>query len=305
VSPPEVVVLAGGTGGAKLARGMTEALAPERVVVVANTGDDIEIYGAHVSPDPDLVCFWLAGEIDARGWGLEGDTFAVMDALRALGADVWFQLGDRDLAWCLQRARLLAEGLSPTTALGRLAAAIGVRARVLPMSDQPVRTWVRTPAGWHGFQDFMIRERAAGPVEGLEFRGAERAHPSGDVLEAIAAAKAIVIGPSNPLASIAPILALPGMREAITRAPAPVLAVSPIVGGEVLKGPTEAFMAFAALECSADGVADFYGALLDGIVADENVARLPTLQIDTRMDDPAARAGVARQTLEFAAALAA
>jgi LPPG:FO 2-phospho-L-lactate transferase len=305
VSPPEVVVLAGGTGGAKLARGMTEALAPERVVVVANTGDDIEIYGAHVSPDPDLVCFWLAGVIDARGWGLEGDTFAVMDALRALGADVWFQLGDRDLAWCLQRARLLAEGLSPTAALVHLAQAIGVRARVLPMSDQPVRTWVRTPTGWHGFQEFMIRQRAAGPVEGLEFRGAERAHPSEQVLEAIAAAKAIVIGPSNPLASIAPILALPGMREAIVRAPAPVLAVSPIVGGEVLKGPTEAFMAFAALECSADGVADFYGALLDGIVADENVARLPTLQIDTRMDGPDERAGVARQTLDFAAALAA
>jgi LPPG:FO 2-phospho-L-lactate transferase len=151
----------------------------------------------------------------------------------------------------------------------------------------------------------MIREHAAGTVEGLEFRGAEQARPSEDVLGAIAAAKAIVIGPSNPLASIAPILALPGMREAIGRAPAPVLAVSPIVGGEVLKGPTEAFMAFAALECSADGVADFYGALLDGIVADENVARLPTLQIDTRMDEPAQRARVARQTLEFAAALAA
>jgi len=305
VSAPEVVVLAGGTGGAKLARGMTEALDPEGVVVVANTGDDIEIYGAQVSPDPDLVCFWLAGQIDARGWGLQGDTFAVMDALRALGAEVWFQLGDRDLAWCLQRTRLLAEGLPTAAALARLAAAIGVRARVLPMSDQPVRTWVRTPAGWHGFQEFMIRERATGPVEGLEFRGAERAYPSEEVLAAIAAAKAIVIGPSNPLASIAPILALPGMREAITRAPAPVLAVSPIVGGEVIKGPTEAFMAFAALECSADGVADFYGALLDGIVADENVARLPTLQIDTRMDEPARRAQVARQTLEFAAALAA
>jgi len=303
VSDPDVVVLAGGTGGAKLARGMAEALAPERVVVVANTGDDIEIYGAHVSPDPDLVCFWLSGLIDPRGWGLEGDTFAVMEALRALGADVWFQLGDRDMAWCMERARMLAEGLSPTAALARLGAAIGVRARVLPMSDEPVRTWVRTPTGWHGFQEFMIRERAAGPVEGLEFRGAERARPSDEVLAAIAGASAIVIGPSNPLASIGPILAVPGMREAIAAAGAPVLAVSPIVGGEVLKGPTEAFMAFAALECGADGIADFYGALLDGIVADENVGRLPTLQIDTRMDGPAERARVARQTLEFAAAL--
>jgi len=304
VSALDVVVLAGGTGGAKLARGMAEAVAPERVAVVANTGDDIEIYGAHVSPDPDLVCFWLAGRIDPRGWGLEGDTFAVMEALRALGADVWFELGDRDMAWCLERARMLAEGFSPTAALARLGAAIGVRTRVLPMSDEPVRTWVRTPTGWHGFQEFMIRERAAGPVEGLEFRGAERARPSDEVLAAIAGASAIVIGPSNPLASIGPILAVPGMREAIAAAGAPVLAVSPIVGGEVLKGPTEAFMAFAALECGADGIADFYGALLDGIVADENVGRLPTLQIDTRMDGPAERARVARQTLEFAAALA-
>src|SRR6059058_3831749 len=144
VSALDVVVLAGGTGGAKLARGMAEAVAPERVAVVANTGDDIEIYGAHVSPDPDLVCFWLAGRIDPRGWGLEGDTFAVMEALRALGADVWFNLGDRDLAWCLRRARRLAEGVTPTQALAEGAEALGVRARVLPMTDAPVRTAVLT-----------------------------------------------------------------------------------------------------------------------------------------------------------------
>jgi LPPG:FO 2-phospho-L-lactate transferase len=301
----DVVVLAGGTGGAKLARGMLDALAaPERLTVIANTGDDIEIHGAHVSPDPDLVSFWLADLIDERGWGLRDDTFAVMDGLRALGRDVWFQLGDRDLAWCLERARMLAEeGFSPTAALARLNDAIGVPARVLPMSDDAVRTWVRSPSGWHSFQEFMIRERAQGIVEGLEFRGAEDARPSEQALAALARARAIVIGPSNPLASIAPILAVPGIREALADAPAPVVAVSPVVAGKILKGPTAAFMAFAALECSADGVADFYGELLDGIVADENVARLPTLQIDTRMDDPSARAHVARQTLDFAAAL--
>ena len=141
----DVVVLAGGTGGAKLARGMTAVLDPERVAVIANTGDDIEIYGAYVSPDPDLVCFWLADQIDARGWGLRGDTFAVMDALRALGAEVWFNLGDRDLAWCMERARMLAAGVSATAALQQLKASIGVRAGVLPMSDDPVRTRVRTP----------------------------------------------------------------------------------------------------------------------------------------------------------------
>jgi LPPG:FO 2-phospho-L-lactate transferase len=301
----DVVVLAGGTGGAKLARGMLDALdTPERLTVIANTGDDIEIYGARVSPDPDLVSFWLADLIDERGWGLREDTFAVMDGLRELRHDVWFNLGDRDLAWCLERARMLAEGLSPTEALERLNEAISVRSRVLPMSDDPVRTWVRSPSGWHSFQEFMIREHAQGIVEGLKFCGAEEARLSERALAALASARAIVIGPSNPLASIAPILAVPGIREAIAGASAPVVAVSPVVGGQILKGPTAAFMAFAALECNADGIADFYGELLDGIVADENVARLPTLQIDTHMDDPSARAHVARQTLDFAEALA-
>ena len=300
----DVVVLAGGTGGAKLARGMTAVLDPEQVAVIANTGDDIEIYGAHVSPDPDLVCFWLADQIDARGWGLRGDTFAVMDALRALGAEVWFNLGDRDLAWCMERARMLAAGSSPTQALHRLRRAIGVRACVLPMSDDPVRTWVRTRAGWHSFQEFMIRQRAAGPVEGLEFRGAERAAPSEEALAAIASAGAVVIGPSNPLASIGPILAVPGLRDALARTRAPVVAVSPIVGGEVLKGPTAAFIAFAALPCSAQGVADHYGELLDGIVCDEPLASLPALQLDTRMHDAAGRARVAERVLGFAETLA-
>jgi LPPG:FO 2-phospho-L-lactate transferase len=302
----EVVVLAGGTGGAKLARGMLDVVGAERLSVIANTGDDIEIYGAYVSPDPDLVSFWLADLIDERGWGLEGDTFFVMDALRAIGSDVWFNLGDRDLAWCIERSRMKGEGLSATAAHENLAASIGLRARVLPMSEDPVRTWVRTPAGWRSFQEFMIRDRAAGPVEGLEFRGAEQARASERALAAIAGAEAIVIGPSNPLASIAPILAVPGMREALAAAAAPVVAVSPIVGGEVLKGPTEAFMAFAALDCSARGVADFYGDLLDGIVADEDAGpRVPALQTGTRMDDGAARERLARETLAFAQALGA
>jgi LPPG:FO 2-phospho-L-lactate transferase len=299
-----VVILAGGTGGAKLARGMADVIDPDRLTVIANTGDDIEIYGAHVSPDPDLISFWLADKIDQRGWGLQGDTFAVMDALRDLGVEVWFNLGDRDLAWCLERARMNSEdGLSPTAALARLNETIGVRAHVLPMSDDPVRTWIRSTSGWRSFQEFMIRQQPEGIVEGLEFRGAEQAQPSAEVLAAIDRARVIVIGPSNPLASIAPILAVAGIREALIAAHAPVVAVSPIVDGEVLKGPTAAFMAFAALESSADGVADFYGELLDGIVADENVARLPSLQTDIRMDDAAARRRLAEQVLGFAAAL--
>ena len=304
MSAPDIVVLSGGTGGAKLARGLADAAGHERLACVVNTADDIEIYGAHVSPDPDLVSFWLAGAIDERGWGLRDDTFVVMDALRALGVDVWFNLGDRDLAWCIERSRMLAEGVTLTQALTRLNDALGVRARVLPMSDDPVRTWVRTgTADWCDFQQFMIRESAAGLIEALEYRGAEQARASAEVLEAIASARAIVIGPSNPLASIGPILAVPGIREAMIDAAAPVVAVSPIVEGDVLKGPTASFMAFAALELSAAGVADFYGELLDGIVADENVAVLATLQTDTQMDDAAGRLRLAEETLSFAEAL--
>ncbi|HMD52160.1 MAG TPA: 2-phospho-L-lactate transferase [Solirubrobacteraceae bacterium] len=300
MSPGGVVVLAGGTGAAKLARGMIDVVGHERVAVIVNTADDIEIYGAHVSPDPDLVSFWLADAIDDRGWGLRGDTFAVMDGLRELGVEVWFNLGDRDLAWCLERARMLAEGLSPTAALALLNAALGVRAEVLPMTDDPVRTWVRTAAaGWCHFQQFMIRERAQGPVEGLEYRGVEHARPSERALAAIADAGAIVIGPSNPLASIGPILAVPGMTAALAAAPAAVVAVSPIVGGEVLKGPTASFLAFSGHEVSASGVARLYGGLLDGIVADEAVEGVASLRIDTRMDDPAGRARVAAETLAF------
>ncbi len=308
MSQPECAILAGGTGGAKLARGLLEVVEPERLAAIVNTGDDIEIYGAHVSPDPDLVSFWLADRIDERGWGLRGDSFAVMDALSALGSEVWFNLGDRDLAWCIERARLLAEGLTPTAALERLNASLGVRAEVLPMSDDEVRTWVRTEHGWRTFQEFMIRERAAAPIEQVEFRGAAQAAASERVLAALTGARAIVIGPSNPIASIGPILAVPGIREAIAASAAPVVAVSPIVGGEVLKGPTASFMAHARLECNASGVAELYGDLLDGIVTDEDVARpaegLAALKIDTRMSDAESRARVAAQTLDFAALLA-
>jgi LPPG:FO 2-phospho-L-lactate transferase len=306
VSSADVVVLAGGTGGAKLARGLADVVEPERLTVIANTGDDIEIYGAYVSPDPDLVSFWLADAIDERGWGLRGDTFNTMDGLRELGVDVWFNLGDRDLAWCIERARMLAEGASPTQALQRLNEALGLRARVLPMTDAEVRTWVSTAGGgWRGFQEYMIRDRAAGTIDGLEYRGAEQAHPSPEVLEAIEGAGAIVIGPSNPLASIGPILAVSGMREALHAAQAPVVAVSPIVAGEVLKGPTASFMAFASLELGAVGVSQFYGDLLDGIVSDEQCGGLPALITDTRMDDAARRRSLAEQTLDFARSLAA
>ncbi len=303
VAAGRVLVLAGGTGGAKLARGMADVAGAERLSVLVNTGDDIEIYGAHVSPDPDLVSFWLADAIDERGWGLAGDTFSVMDALRELGVDVWFNLGDRDLAWCVERARMLAEGATVTEALERLTAAIGVRSSVLPMCDEPVRTWVRTDAGWRPFQEFMIRDGAQGAVLGVEYRGAAQARPTRPVLDAIEAAEAIVIGPSNPVASIGPILAVPGMREALVASPAAVVAVSPIVGGQVLKGPTASFMTYAGLPLNARGIATFYEGVIDAIVADEDVPGLPTLHAELLMSDAATRATLAERALELARGL--
>jgi LPPG:FO 2-phospho-L-lactate transferase len=300
-----VVVLAGGTGGAKLARGMLD-VAGSDLVVVANTADDIELYGAHVSPDPDLCIFWLADRIDARGWGLDGDTFHVMEGLRELGVEVWFQLGDRDLAIGLERARRLADGERLTEALAALTGALGVAARVLPMSDDAIRTRVRACGRWWPFQEFMIRRGAQGPVEDVAFDGIGGAAPAPEALDAVTRAHAIVIGPSNPVISVRPILDVPGFADALRASPAPVVAVSPIVRGKILKGPTQPFMAWAGLDVDAGGIAAYYGDLLDGIVTDEagDGLGVPVLTTETLMGDPSARARVARETLDFALALA-
>jgi LPPG:FO 2-phospho-L-lactate transferase len=301
VSSP-VVLLAGGTGGAKLARGLLDEVGAD-LVVIANTGDDVEIHGGYVSPDPDLVLYWLADRIDERGWGIRGDTFAVMDALRELGEDVWFNLGDRDLAVCLQRAGRLAEGARLTETLDDLRVALGVEARVLPPADEPVRTHVRARGEWFGFQEFMIREGARGPVEGVEVLGASAATPTPEALGAIATASAVVIGPSNPVISIGPILAVGGIAEALHATEAPVVAVSPLVRGEVLKGPTDLFMAWAGHPLSADGIVAHYAGLIDGLVSDERATGVPTLETDVEMGDESGRRRVALETLVFAAAL--
>jgi LPPG:FO 2-phospho-L-lactate transferase len=296
-----VVVLSGGSGGAKLARGLADAC--DQLTVVANTGDDVEIYGVHVSPDPDLVTYWLADAIDERGWGLRDDSWQVMDALERAGRPHWFRLGDRDLAMCLLRTERLRSGESLTEAHRTVVDAMGVTTHVLPMSDAPVSTFVGARGRMLPFQEFMILERAEGPIESVELRGLERAAPSDPVLEAIAATDAIVIGPSNPVISIGPILALPGMREALRGAPAPVVAVSPFVGGRSLKGPTTAFCEHAGIDASAAGVAGAYAEVIDGIVADEGVEGIPALVTDTLLDTPEDRARVARELLDFAVSL--
>jgi LPPG:FO 2-phospho-L-lactate transferase len=227
-----------------------------------------------------------------------------MDGLRELGADVWFALGDRDLAIGIERARRLAEGARLTEALDELGAALGLRGRVLPMSDEPVRTWVRAAGRWMGFQEFMIRTHADGPVEGTELRGADEALATPEVLAALCDARAIVIGPSNPVISIGPILAVGELRQAVLDSPAPVVAVSPIVGGEVLKGPTGAFMRWAGYPATTAAVADCYAGIVDGLVADEAVDGLPVLRTDTLLADADGRRRVAAETLAFAEGLA-
>ena len=307
-----VVALSGGTGGAKLARGLLDLVGPDELAVIVNTGDDIAAFGLHVSPDPDLVTYWLAGVIDEeRGYGIKGESFKAFEQLVKLGAADWFTLGDQDLATCLLRTELLHEGERLTDIARAVAAGFGVRAAVLPMADEPVQTYVRTEGDWRHFQEYLILQHSKPPLEGVEFRGAEHARLTEEVERAIAAAEAIVIGPSNPIASIGPILAVPGMREALIAADAPVVAVSPLVGGHSVKGPTEAFMAWAGLEVSDAALATHYARLADGLVVDSgSPIGAPTLSgvvahaTETLMAEGEARVRVARETLEFARSLA-
>ena len=294
-----VVLLAGGTGGAKLARGLLDELGPD-LTVIANTGDDIEIHGAYVSPDPDLITFWLSDTIDERGWGLDGDTFAAMEQLRALGEDVWFNLGDRDLAIGLHRAGRLAAGARLTEAIEDLRRAFGVPARVLVASDDPLRTWVRARGEWRTFQEFMIRAQAEGPIEDVEYRG--EPSPAPEAVAALRAADTILLGPSNPVFSIDPILSV--LQDELHGASAPVVAVSPLVRGQVLKGPTAECLRWAGRTLDSNGIVDHYEGLIDALVADERAEHMPTLETDVDLSSADARRRVAHEVLAFASALA-
>ncbi|MBK5230350.1 MAG: YvcK family protein [Thermoleophilia bacterium] len=317
-----IALLAGGTGGAKLAVGLRDALASRGkgdaradtngggtdggggLRVIANTGDDIEVYGTHVSPDPDLITFRLAGVLGDRGFGIAGESHDEMDRRRAAGEDVWFELGDDDLAVCRARAMAMAAGATQTEAHRIATAAYPTGdATVLPMCDQPVRTVIATPGAPRPLQEYLIRDRCEPAIEGVSFDGIESARPTPLVERAIAEADAIVIGPSNPVISIQPILALPGMRDLLCDADAPVLAVSPYVGGEVLKGPTAKFMAAAGMATGTRGVADYYWDMVDAWIADEPAGDRPTLIADVRMDDRAGQLRLARELLRHAESL--
>jgi LPPG:FO 2-phospho-L-lactate transferase len=303
-----VVLLAGGTGGAKLAAGMQEEIGPD-LTVIANTGDDIETLGVHVSPDPDLCTYWLSGEIDEeRGWGLRDDTFKVVERMADIGAPNWFGLGDRDLAACLYRAEFLREGGRLTDAQAQITRGLGIEAKVLPMSDEPVRTKVITDAGRRDLQEYLILDGGRPQVHGVELDGIAEAEPTSEVVNAIRAADIVVIGPSNPVISIGPILSLRGMRAALDASIAPIVAVSPYVAGKVVKGPTDKFMEALGRPTTAAGVASLYVGLIDAMVVDEAdpdppPADLQTLAAPTLMDGAGGRVRLARTVLDYAESL--
>ena len=264
-----VVALAGGTGAAKLLRGLATCLAPRDLTVIGNTGDDTEVWGLHISPDLDTVTYALAGLLDVeRGWGLAGETFNCLAAMAAHGADTWFNLGDRDLATHLTRTRALRDGQPLSAVTARLAADLGVTARILSMSDEPVRTMIRTPGGRLTFQEYFVREKALVEVVGVDYEGALNARPAPGVIDAIRAADAIVVCPSNPVTSVGPILAVPGIVDALRATAARTVGVSPIVGGAAVSGPAGALMRARGLAVSPRGVADTYAPWLRRLLID-------------------------------------
>ncbi len=309
------VALSGGVGGAKLALGLSRILAPAQLDIIVNTGDDFEHLGLMICPDLDTLTYTLAGLNNTEtGWGRAGETWTFMTSLRALGGESWFQLGDGDLAIHVERTRRLAAGEPLSRVTAELTARLGIELSVIPMSDDPVRTFVETAAGALAFQHYFVRDQCAPEVTGFEFRGAKTATPSPMALGALAdpALDAVVICPSNPFISIDPILAVPGLRGAIEDAAAPVIAVSPIVGGKAIKGPTAKMMLELGVTQSAASVARHYDGLIDGFVLDSEDAAsgdeiralgLDVLTTNTVMQSLEDRVSLAANVLEFATKL--
>ena len=311
---PLVVALSGGVGGAKLALGLSRVLPPDELLIIANTGDDFEHLGLCISPDIDTLTYVLAGlDNPVTGWGRRDETWSFMDSIGVLGGEDWFRLGDRDLALHVERTRRLRLGERLSEVTSDFCRRLGIGARIVPMSDDRMRTRVRSDAGWIDFQDYFVRQQCRPVVHELAFDGVTRARPQADIVAALRSgdARAVIICPSNPFLSVEPILAIPGMRDAIKASGAPVVAVSPIIGGRAVKGPTAKMMRELGLEASAAGIAARYGELLDGYIVDradadtiDNVGARVTIArtLMTSMQD---RETLARVTLEAADALAA
>jgi len=312
--PGPVVALAGGVGAARFLRGVVELVPPAEVVAIVNTGDDHPFYGVHVCPDLDIVTYSLAGRVHPeRGYGLAGDSFAVVDALGALGHETWFRLGDRDFAICLHRTLRLREGEGLAAVSDGIRRFLGVEVRIVPMSEDPCPTYVELEGGRRvHFEEYLARDGAPDDVRAVDLSAARAARPAPGVLEAIAKARAILICPSNPVVSIGPILAVPGVREALEQARAPVVAVSPIIAGAPVKGPADRLLRGIGVEVSARGVAGLYRRIARGFVLDQRdealapdieALGLRTAVVDTLMRDAAAATRVAGAALALAAAL--
>ena len=300
-------VLAGGVGASRFLQGLVQVTNPADITVISNTGDDVEMFGLHISPDTDIVIYALAGAVNPEtGWGLTGDTFAVVDALQRYGYERWFNLGDRDLAMAIHRTRLLHKGVPMHEIVAQLTAAWGLECRILPMSNDPVRTQITGPEGVLPFQEYMVKLRTETDVRSVAFAGIESASPAPGVLEALTGSTAVILAPSNPFVSIGPILGVSGIRDALANSKATRIAISPIIAGEVVKGPAAKMLATLGHEVSAVGVARIYAGLIDVMVIDEQDRALAPdvealgmrcLVTDTMMTSDARKAELARDVL--------
>ncbi len=308
-----VVALAGGVGGAKLAHGIALARPGEQLSVVVNTADDFTLFGLHISPDLDTVMYTLAGLANPEtGWGIAGDSFATLDMIKRYGRDTWFWLGDKDFATHILRTERLRSGASLTDVMVELAEALGITAQLLPMCDEPVATLIETSDGLLEFQDYFVRRQHADDVLGVQFEGIGAATIPARVSDAFDRADVLVVGPSNPIVSTGPILAIPGLRDRLRRLTIPVVAVSPIIGGQALKGPADQMLATLGHEVSAAGVAELYKDFLTGMVIDSQDAalaeRITDLGIAVHVTDTVMRTDddrrvLAEETLVFAESL--
>lgn len=269
-----ITVLTGGTGGAKFVDGLRQIINPEDLTIIVNTGDDMVWWGLYVSPDIDSITYMLAGKLSSeRGWGVKGDTFHCLRMMGKMGEPIWFHAGDRDLATHILRSKLLADGKTLSEVTAEMASKHGIRTRILPMSNSRVETRVTTPIGELSFEEYFVQRWYQDPVESVRYAGSSDAEPAPGVIEAIRSAEFVLLAPSNPVSSIAPILAVPGVREALRETRARTVAVSPIVGGAAVSGPAGTLMTAQGFEVSIAGVADFYRDFLDVLVVDSTDAQ--------------------------------
>jgi len=305
-----IVVLAGGVGAARFLQGLVQVVPQNDITVICNTGDDREFYGLHVSPDLDIITYTLAGVVDeTHGWGIQLDTYYTMPQLTYYGNEDWFMLGDRDLATHIHRTNLLRHGKTLSEVTDDLRKHFGLGLRLLPMTDQPVATHIRTPVGLLHFQEYMVKRRCADEVQDVIFVGVEEARPAPGVLDALKGADAILLAPSNPIVSIGSILAVSGIHDTLHEASGMIVAVSPIIGGAPIKGPADKLMSGLGMEVSAVGVARCYRDFLDVMIIDQQDAQLvseiedlgiPTVTTNTIMHNSEAKAALAREVLKAA-----